>query len=610
MVRKIQLLLLLVIFFIFPSPAEAKDFSSFYKTTYLFSQGGLANVTQEISLINETADYFVTEYTLSLVGGSVSKVEAYDQIGPLTKTLEVKDQTTIISLKLNEKAVGRGKVLSFILKYQVSGLAKKEGNLWRISIPKLANASQVDDYQLILKIPDSFGILAYLSPTPEGRSREGGYFLLSFKKESLLDYGIAATFGQHQNFNFRLLYDLQNETLTKKGYEIALVPDTDYQSVYYSSISPEPESVAIDEDGNFLATFVLSPEQKLNIQAEGTVKVFSQKNSQNPTFFSEDYLSPQKYWPVNDVKIKELAERLKTPKNIYNYVVSALSYDYDSVSQKSSRKGALFALENRDKSLCSEFTDLFVALCRAAGIPARELEGFAYTDNPKLKGVSPQTDLLHSWPEYFDKEKKEWVMVDPTWGSTSGGQDYFNRFDMTHIVFAIHGKSDSSPYPAGSYKNDDSSKQVFISFGETVQTENSNGLEIKKVNPAKIYTRADSLIELTVKNLTGQTITGNDIEVSGGLIVSPLIKVPDKIPPYGLFKLLVLASPKDTFSDYPLSFSVIYKGESSTFSLIAKSLSLRYTLFLISLAILIVVFTLYFLRKIRKNKNEVKLNQV
>ena len=56
-----------------------------------------------------------------------------------------------------------------------------------------------------------------------------------------------------------------------------------------------------------------------------------------------------------------------------------------------------------------EFTDLFVAIARAAGIPARESVGYAYTTNSRLRPLSLVTDVLHAWPEYYDADKKIWV---------------------------------------------------------------------------------------------------------------------------------------------------------------------------------------------------------
>jgi hypothetical protein len=57
---------------------------------------------------------------------------------------------------------------------------------------------------------------------------------------------------------------------------------------------------------------------------------------------------------------------------------------------------------------CTEHSLLFVALARAAGVPAREVGGLAYVPDEK-----PMFGW-HAWAEVHDGH--QWVSVDPTWG--------------------------------------------------------------------------------------------------------------------------------------------------------------------------------------------------
>ena len=66
---------------------------------------------------------------------------------------------------------------------------------------------------------------------------------------------------------------------------------------------------------------------------------------------------------------------------------------------------------------CSEHSILFVALCRAAGIPAREAVGIGYS--AEIKGFG-----YHAWGEVY---VGRWVAMDPTWGE--------NLADPTHVKF-------------------------------------------------------------------------------------------------------------------------------------------------------------------------------
>lgn len=87
-------------------------------------------------------------------------------------------------------------------------------------------------------------------------------------------------------------------------------------------------------------------------------------------------------------------------------------------------------VENADNALavldslagdCTEHTLLFVALARAAGVPAREVGGLAYV---KAKG-KPQFGW-HAWAEVHDGS--QWVSIDPTWDQT--------YVDATHVKFS------------------------------------------------------------------------------------------------------------------------------------------------------------------------------
>lgn len=70
---------------------------------------------------------------------------------------------------------------------------------------------------------------------------------------------------------------------------------------------------------------------------------------------------------------------------------------------------------------CTEHTVLFVALARAAGIPAREVAGVTAIE--RGEGL-----YYHAWPEVW---VGEWVAMDPTLGQ--------DMADATHIKFAVGG---------------------------------------------------------------------------------------------------------------------------------------------------------------------------
>lgn len=537
-------------------PVFGKDFSSYYKTVYTFDADGQGFVEQEISLVNERPDLYVSEYTLSLNGTHIENIQAFDKVGPIKVNKEIKDDTTLIKLMFNEKEVGKGKILSFILKYQSPDLAEKKGNLWEITIPKLGNAGEIDTYQAVLNVPLSFGDSAYTNPKPDKEERNSKFYSLTFNKDKLAGFGVIASFGKWQTFKFSLDYELLNETSSPAIGIVALPPDTSYQVVYYDRINPLPENVEVDKDGNWLASFLVPAKTTLKINTQGSVNLFSSRKNGFPQQADQldQYLKEDFYWQTNDKEIKKIVENLKTPQEIYNYVVKTLTYSKEATSNPV-RKGSLEALKNPAKSLCSEFTDLFITLCRAAGIPSRELEGFAYTDDPLLNLALPNQDLLHSWPEYYDADKGYWVMVDPTFGSTAFGLDYFNNFDMNHFAFVVHGQSSREPFPAGSYKSSDKAKQVSVSFGPDVSKSMTENLELGDIFPKSIYSLRKNKITFDLINLSGFALYNQRLAFNNQLYFPSDLYI-SVIPPFGKVQNSVSIKPKETFNDYALSSSL------------------------------------------------------
>ena len=270
---------------------------------------------------------------------------------------------------------------------------------------------------------------------------------------------IYAVFGNNQLYELNLTYNLKNTGLTPVSTEIALPPDSLYQKIYVNSLSKKPTKVYQDEDGNFLAVYNLLPRETKVITADITVELFSQARDEvipairNLFELQKKYLlNSQKFW---EIKSLDKIQALQTPRDIYSYVTSTLNYSYERVTKDNVRLGAEKILQTPNVAVCMEFTDLFVAAAREKGIYAREIEGYGASSDPKLRPLSLSSDVLHAWPEFYDEEIDLWRPVDPTWENTSG-IDYFDSFDLNHIVFAIQGKKSDYPLPAGMYKVENS----------------------------------------------------------------------------------------------------------------------------------------------------------
>lgn len=444
------------LFLFFPIPSFASDFSFEYEVKYAVAPNGQTKVTQNTTLTNLTSDVYARDYTLTLVSDKITHINAYDTQGAIEPIIKQLNGITTIRVPFNVTAAGEGKQLSFTLEYESGDIAHRTGRIWEILIPGLENTKDVDEYVISLLVPSSFGPAAYSTPP----SQKANQWLLSEHKGK----GISIAFGDAQRFDFNLKYTLINATQKANMQEITLPPDTAFQKIILRRLSPLPTQVNIDTDGNWLAQYEVKAQQQLDISADGTALIYATPIA-SPSSLTDAqrslYTKPLQYWEQSEY-VKQLAKKYTTPESIYNYIVDTLSYNYARVVPGISRLGASQVLARPDQAVCMEFSDAFVAIARAAGIPARVNHGFAYTTNSRLQPLSLISDVLHAWPEYFDEKRGVWVPIDPTWADTTRGVDYFNKLDFNHLSFAVLGERSDYPYPAGTFKTVDSGKTVFV----------------------------------------------------------------------------------------------------------------------------------------------------
>lgn len=518
---------LLVYLFIPPrQPARAAgEFSANYDVSYAIAPTGVTIVTQTVTLVNRQTNLYPKQYTILLDTLNVRNIIARDDGGTITPTITQNDGKTEILLTFNKQVVGLGKETTFTLRYENLDITKKNGSIWEVNIPGITEDEDLGTYSVTLQTPPSFGLLRYLKPQPLDGT--------AWNRDQMTRGGISAAYGQAQYARLTLGYYLENPSVTMVTQEIALPPDTDYQRVAIDQLNPKPTEVARDDDGNWLARYALGPGQKLSIEAVVSVTInLDPLPNETPQDVSA-YLKPLAYWEADDPTIKALAQTYTTPKAIYDYVVSTLDYDYERVKTAPKRKGALEATKSPKNAICMEFTDLFLAIARAAGIPARELVGYAHTTNAKLRPLSLVTDVLHAWPEYFDKEKNLWVPVDPTWGNTTGGVDYFSVFDFNHIVFAIHGSSSSQPLPAGFYRQGGKEgKDVSVEFLETPPTKQTVSLIPRIEFPTVVTAGFGASGVVTVENTAGVTAESVNVRIETEPFPFTFTKEGQTIGPY------------------------------------------------------------------------------
>ncbi len=564
--------------------AASGEFQADYNVQYAISPTGTTIVTQNITLTNKQTNLYPQKYSILLDTTKIKNVIAYDshQIVP-TDITQLNGKTQIV-LTFNDQVVGIGRQLAFTLRFENGDIAQKNGSIWEVNVPGITPDADIQSYNVSLSVPTLFGPNAYTSPPPANGS--------TWTREQMIAGGISAAYGTTQSFDTHLSYYIQNSTVTSATEEIALPPDTAYQKVTIVSINPQPDSVVRDTDGNWLARYTMLPGASYTVQAVLHIDVTLGPRAG----YTDDqpdaslYTSQQKYWETQNPKIEALAKQYTTPKSIYTYVVSALSYDYSRVDASPIRKGAVSALASPKNSVCMEFTDLFVAIARAAGIPAREAVGYAYTNNSRLRPLSLVTDVLHAWPEYYDNDKKVWVAVDPTWANTTKGVNYFDKMDFNHIVFALQGVKSDYPYPAGFYrKSGKTTKDVEVSFATGPFTTPVPSLSAKFSFPTTITSGIRSDGSVTITNTTGVAVPGADIVVQSSPVDIGITKTVTNIPPYGKIVLPLTMTVPNYLTHGTGRFVVSISGQTSQFGFTIQPITTYFLIPIISFSVILLI---------------------
>lgn len=126
----------------------------------------------------------------------------------------------------------------------------------------------------------------------------------------------------------------------------------------------------------------------------------SKESAWDPADYRQ-YLSPSSLGPL-DGDVKKLADRITMGKGtllekaraIYDWTCENM---YRDPKTRGCGKGDVCALLEKPGGKCTDISSVFVALCRASGIPAREIFGIRLGK----KGEEDISTWQHCWAEFF-----------------------------------------------------------------------------------------------------------------------------------------------------------------------------------------------------------------
>lgn len=591
------LLLSFIVSIFFSKPVYAdENFDIEYDIFYRVIDSKTTQVTQTTSLINKKTNLYPTEFELNIRGGLEGDITGFDSTGNLEiSSQKMENNSYKIKVKLIQVSAGINNKITFSLNYKLNNLVTTIGRVYEINIPKPADDPSVVKYSVRASITKQLGPVGFIKPEIDYQETDTSYFI-SFNQNQAKK-GILVGIGEASHFKFKLTYHLSNDSIIPKKYDVALPPDTSFQDVYYENIEPYPISVIQDDDGNWLATYLLSPKQSIDVMASGSALIYAKaKENFDELAPNKEHTKPDKFWESDNTTVKSIGNLLKTPEDIYNYLTTNLHYNYKKVNSLNRRAGAAVALNNPDDAICMEFTDSFIALARLQNIPTREVNGFAYTSDEFIKPLSLVADVLHSWPEYWDNGLNRWIPVDPTWGSTTLGVDYFNSMDFNHFTFVRRGISSIYPLAAGSYRAEDKGKNVEV----TVQADLPR---FPQKNISFTTTQTGSKLKLSVTNNSGKA--WYNINIS--LLSKDLIIEPDKdqidLLPFSKKDIIISYKPKAAKFWGSVPVVVIVDDKSEIVNLKVSPKEVYYLIIILPIFLfLLIILTRKFRKYVQKSR--------
>ncbi len=406
------------------------------KSKYEFGPYTYASVSHQVEIIPNTSQYAPTRYTLNT-----------NESGILDAIVEKNGKQEIVEFSNNSIIVDFSDVdiqnkiyANFIIKYKTEMVLTKEGLMRSIIIPLLKSTDAVEVLNQTVEVdyPNSWGnqYVSSVLATAEGKTDDKQ--IIEFNNNDNFLSDIQISIGNRQLYDIELVYRLVNNTNQPQDKTIIIPPNLPpFQESYIDSVSPLPKSIEIDSDQNIIGTFTIKANSEVVVNYKGKVMLSIDNNIRFANNETTPYVIADKYWEINDPLILDLANQYRSIPDIYNFVTKHLTYSNDRAKTASiSRMGALLALQNPNEAVCMEYMDLMIAILRANGIPAKEVDGITFLKDEL-------NDRLHTWVIYYDEEYQQWKNTDPTWGSTTG-KDYLNSFDNKHIILAVKGISSQS----------------------------------------------------------------------------------------------------------------------------------------------------------------------
>jgi len=415
--------------------------SSKYEVDVRLLPNGTASVEYVIHLVNESDKFFIRDYSLLTDYSDVFGLRVLENgsLGDFRKE-HIEDKVRIKVL-LQEPLVNYGDKGDICIKYQTRQIFQKDGLISSLYVPYIRTEEDLISVDFTLAIPNEIGDISYISLKDKSYTEYEQSKVFRYSREDAPS-GVLFLFGDKQQFDFIYNYRLDNDTDKLKNFNITLPPESEFQKPFFIDTQPVPERTLSDQDGNNIVEYSISPKESKDIRIAG-VTIFTLDEEQKgwEVSVTSDYLEESDIWNFSSDNVRSVINNItrkdfspfENAELIYEYLILNFNYGEKDTPR---RMDAVSLLQEKPLLSCQNFSDLFIALARGAGILSREVIGYSSWSKSQVG--------LHTWVEFYDTGNNRWVACDPCLEKQLGFLE-FEDIDLNRIILAYRDNSSEDP---------------------------------------------------------------------------------------------------------------------------------------------------------------------
>ncbi|MBN2065331.1 MAG: transglutaminase domain-containing protein [Candidatus Thermoplasmatota archaeon] len=245
-----------------------------------------------------------------------------------------------------------------------------------------------------------------------------------------------------------------NGNITKNVTTYLAQPQTLYKQEIHGPIvySPTPDGFKTDRWGQVAAHYnhILAPNESVTISWELNATLYAVQyilfpwrvRGEIPQEIIDQYTVDDEFYKINDPYIQNITKEvigkeqnlLRKAKKLHNYVINHLEYVLDDVWDDAP------TVLKRGNGSCSEYCSAYIALCRAADIPAR------YKGGTICKKEAPYEDRVYHRIAEIYLPSYGWVPIDVTYDDYTKLFKYANFGSDNNNLFIFSVGGGSSEY--------------------------------------------------------------------------------------------------------------------------------------------------------------------